>query len=160
MKFSKVDASWLACAVDTDGHVGMKLQKVKIMKGGKTYDYEYVLPLLGFSNTHPGIVKHFAELIESKYHESKEGKPYEHKYKHSTVTSSSEKLSQLLIQILPYMIAKKDRANYVLNFCKFKLANPGDHSTKSNRRQEEDLRWYEEYSIKYPNKRRNRGRIP
>lgn len=156
IELNEIEKAWLACAVDTDGHVGMKLQKQK--QKGRTY--EYVVPLLGFSNTHAGIVIYFAGLIEAKYHESRLPKPYDHKYKHSTITSSSEKVKQILTQIIPYMIVKKDRAIYVLNFCNFKLDNPGDHSAKSDRRQKEDLKWLEEYKKEYPSKRRNRGRVP
>ncbi len=153
---SETERPWLACAVDTDGHVGMKLQRQK--QRGKRY--AYVVPQFGFSNTHEGITKHFAELIKSKYHESKEGNPYNHKYKFSTITAHSEKVKQLITQILPYLIVKRERAIYVLNFCEHKLANPGDHSTKSRRRQDQDLFWLEEYQKNYPNKRRNRGRVP
>ena len=153
--FLETEKAWLACAIDTDGFVGLKKQKVKHHKGGRVYIYNYILGIIGFSNTDPKIVKEFARLIQAKSYDGKENKPYDKKYKASTATTNAKKIKHILMQIMPYLITKKKRAEYVLDFVIYKLDNPGDHSMRSSRN-EKDLRWLKDYQEKYSNKRTNR----
>jgi len=148
MSLTQSDRVWLACAIDTDGHIGLKLQRVTRHKKGKKYSYTYVLPQLGFANTHEGVVKKFAGLIQAKYHKGKQSKPYDSHFIYRTITSKTINIEKILNQILPYIIVKNERALYTLNFCKYKLARPRDHSSKSNQN-EPDLAWYTQYILKF-----------
>lgn len=153
----ETEKAWLACAIDTDGFVGMKIQKVKKARTEtEYYHYSYVMGMVGFSNTDLAIVEEFGRLIDSKVHTNKQNKPYDEKFKSSTVTMRARKIVDILEQVIPYLITKKDRALYVLGFCKFKIENPGDHSSASTR-SKKDLTWYETYRLKYPNSRSNRS---
>lgn len=153
---SEIDRVWLACAIDCDGHVGMKLQKQ--IKKGKTY--EYVIPIFGFSNTSHPLTSRFGEIINTKVHSMKEGKPYDHKRTNTCATHSTQKVYDLLVQIMPYIIAKRKRAEYVLAFCKHKLASPGHHGKGRSERLDKDLEWLKEYQRLYPRHRRNRTENP
>ncbi|MBU0846838.1 hypothetical protein KKH23_06565 [Patescibacteria group bacterium] len=153
---SKLEAVWLACAVDCDGHVGMKLQQSK--RKGK--NYEYALPLLGFSNTSNPMARQFGKLIESKVHPLKEVYPYEKKKINRTSTSGTRKIKSLLEQIIPHMIAKRKRAEFVLAFCNHKLSAPGDHRKGRSDRLDKDLEWFREYQELFPSHKRNRREDP
>jgi len=153
---SETEKIWLACAIDCDGHVGMKLSK-QIQKGKR---YEYVVPQFGFSNTSLPLASRFGELIKYKVSTVTEGKPYDHKRTNTCVTHNTQKIHDLLVQIMPYIIAKRKRAEYVLAFCKHKLASPGNHGKGRSDRLEEDLRWLKEYQELYPSHRRNRTENP
>lgn len=156
MELSEPEKAWLACAVDTDGHIGLKLQSASRHKGGKIYHYKYVMPIIGFSNTHEGIVDKFSKLIEAKPYKSKQGKPYEKRPIFRVSTQNTRKIYEILIQILPYLIAKKERASFAYTFCHYKLDNPGDHTQKSSRN-EADLEWLETYRSQFSSKKTNRG---
>ena len=153
---SEIDKSWLACAIDCDGHVGIKLQKQK-QKGIK---YEYVIPLIGFSNTSISMANKFGEIISAKVHSIKQGKPYDHRRTNTCVTHGTKKIRKILEQIIPYMIAKRKRADFVLAFCEHKLSIPGDHGKGKSSRLHDDLKWLREYRELFPSHRRNRIEDP
>ena len=151
------ERAWLACAIDCDGHVGIKLQKQK--QKGKIY--EYVMPLIGFSNTSPPLTDRFGELIDSKiHHNRKQSRPYEEKRISKTSTQGTKKIKAILEQIIPYMIAKRKRAEFVLEFCNHKLSTPGDHGRGRSARLNEDLKLLQEYQELFPSHRRNRTEDP
>lgn len=153
---SETEKVWLACALDCDGHIGMKLQR-QVQKGK---EYEYVLPQFGFSNTSHPMASRFGELINQKVHSMKEGKPYEDKRISRCATHNTKKIHDLLEQIMPYIIAKRKRAVYVLAFCKHKLKTPGNHGKGKSDRLVEDLKWLVKYQELYPRHRRNRTENP
>ena len=153
---SEIEKVWLACAINTDGHVGMKLSKQK--QKGKIY--EYVVPQFGFSNTSYPLASRFGELIEYKVSTMTEGKPYAHKRTNKCTTHNTQKIHDLLIQIMPYIIAKRKRAEYVLGFCKHKLASPAHHGKGRSERLDKDLELLKEYQRLYPSHRRNRTEDP
>ena len=153
---SETEKVWLGCAIDCDGHVGMKLQP-QIQKGKR---YEYVLPEFGFSNTSQPLTARFGELINYKVSTHGQGKPYEHKRINRCTTHGTQKIHDLLEQIMPYIIAKRKRAEYVLAFCRHKLASPAHHGKGRSARLDEDLKWLEEYQELYPSHRRNRTENP
>ena len=153
---SEIERVWLACAIDCDGHVGMKLQR-QVQKGK---EYEYVIPQLGFSNTSRPLAERFGELIKYKVSIVKEGNPYDHKRTNKCTTHNTQKIHDILEQIIPHIIAKRKRAEYVLLFCKHKLKTPGNHGPGRSERLVEDLKWLVQYQELYPRHRRNRKENP
>lgn len=136
------ESVWLACAIDTDGHVGIKHQKQVRKTQYGIYYYNYYLPQIGFGNTHKGITERFACLIDAKVSRSSPPAKKEWKRKYNTVTFDTIKIKTILEEIIPYLIVKQERGKLVLEFCNYRLSNPGDHSTKTTRN---DRGWYEKY---------------
>ena len=118
--------------------------------------YEYVLPQFGFSNTSQPLTARFGELINFEEYPN----PYGGKIIYRVVTHNTQKIHDILEKIIPFMIAKRKRAKYVLAFCKHKLASPGHHGKGRSERLEEDLRWLKKYQELYPSHRRNRTENP
>lgn len=138
---TKSDAVWLACAIDTDGYGGIKRHKFKV----KGYSYIYYLPAIGFSNSHRGIVEHFAKLIDGHVPPAFGPGVKGTKMKHSTNTHSTKKIKKILEKIIPYLIVKRERAEFILAYCNHRLATPGDHGRGISDRIKEDKLWYGEY---------------
>jgi len=130
------DRVWLACAIDTDGWVSLKEQKQ--MSKGKSYTY--YLTFIGFHNNNREIVEKFAKLIDGKVHPNR-GK---NRVSWTTVISNREKVTKILEEILEYLIVKKDRAEYLIAYNQFRSDNPGDHTDKSTRI-DQDKAWWERY---------------
>ena len=126
-------AVWIACAVDTDGHVGIKAQSVQ--KGR----YVYYLPRIGFGNSHRGIVEHFGKIIGVTPPPTTPDKM------NRVLLCNTKKVKKILEFIIPHLIVKKERAEYVLAYCNHRLSKPGDHGPGESPRHREDKEWYNEY---------------
>ena len=138
------DRVWLACAIDTDGWLAIKRQK----QTSKGKSYTYYLTFIGFHNNNREIVEKFARLIGGKVYPSRG----EHKVSWTTQTTNRGKVTEILEEILEYLIVKKDRAEYLIAYNQFRSDNPGDHTDKSTR-VDQDKAWYEEYRQLFsPNK--------
>jgi len=146
---SAVDATWLACAIDTDGFISIKRQSTKAT--GRTY--VVYLPQVGFGNNSKEIVEHFGNLIKAKPHKTSLIKPYTDRYHWNVYTTNTENILTLLQNCLPYLIVKKAKAEFIIKYCKFRLSNPGDHSMKSSRTNE-DHDWWEEFGKLFPTQNR------
>lgn len=145
--FSKSDRMWLACAIDCDGYVGMKKQP-----SGK--EYIYIIPSLGFTNTCKPLVERVADLIGSKTHTYRTGEKKRLCY--LTRIHSSINIRIILKQIIPHLIAKKERAQLILAFCNHKLSKPAHHGPGKSERLKEDNEWFLKYNKLYPYYKRNK----
>lgn len=101
MTWQEIEKVWLACAIDTDGWIGI----AKTPYG--------LTPRIRIYNTHLGFVQHAAKLIHRKIkidirvtnHPNGSRKPC---YR---VDISGKPCVSILKEILPYLIIKKERAN-------------------------------------------------
>lgn len=132
----------MACAIDTDGWVSLKEQKQK--QKGKVYIY--YLTFIGFRNNNREIVEKFAKLIGAKTHPNRNEK---YGTSWTTVMGDRKKVTKILEEILEYLIVKKERAEYLIAYNKFRLENPGDHGDKSTR-VDLDKKWWERYRQLFP----------
>jgi len=98
----------------------------------------------------------FAKLIDSKTHENR-SKRYGNSY--ITDRGSTKKVQEILEEVIDYMIVKKDKAEYILDYCRFRHANPGDHSTKTSRLEKDEI-WYKKYHELFPSRAREGPGVP
>lgn len=141
------DRVWLACAIDTDGYVGIKDHRFK----RRERRYRYFLPAIGFGNSHRGLTEHFGKIIgvatPPPPHDAG-GKPH-YKKMNRVQLHNTKKIKKILEDIIPYLIAKKERAEYVLAYCNHRLDAPGDHGPSKSARHQEDEKWYNEYASRF-----------
>ena len=133
------DRVWLACAIDTDGWISIKSQKQT--QNNSKYKYKYYIPWIGFHNNNKEIVDKFANLID--------GKTYVNRYKSFRKSYTTEKgntkiVKTILEDVLEFLIVKRRKAEYIIEYCNFRLSYPGDHSSTSSR-QNLDEEWYHDF---------------
>lgn len=124
---SNLDATWLACAIDTDGHISIQKRKNKVK--GKLYDI--CLPEIGFTNNNYDISKKFGDFFQIK--------PCLCKYTWRVYTHNTKKIMETLTECLPYLIVKKEKAGLMIEYCKFRLRKQNVYG-----RYEKDLLFYDE----------------
>ena len=124
---SDVDAAWLACAIDTDGH--LSIQKRKNKSKGKLYDI--CMPEIGFTNNDYDISKKFGDFFQVK--------PCLYRHSWRVFAHNTNRILETLTECLPYIIVKRQKAGLMIEYCKFRLRNRNVYN-----RYEKDLLFYDE----------------
>lgn len=110
-----VEKAWLACFVDTDGGIAMKRSTYMGTDGTVSYNgYQY---RLFFTNSDRLILDRVAELVGEKVRAvrpSRDGSHYGKKEMYSVFVHRAVKVYSILRQITPFLIAKKEKAMFVM----------------------------------------------
>lgn len=111
---SEVDASWLACAVDGEGTIGIWRQKNPKSVSG--YTYKAIVQIV---NTHFEFVAHARSLVDGYVTIDQHPKNVNPKHRvcYRALVSQRAVLG-LLEQISPYLIIKQRQAEFVKQFCR------------------------------------------
>jgi hypothetical protein len=124
-------AAW---SIAWEGHIGFHRIRNKKAKNG------YLIgPNIGISNTNEELLKNFRDMVGMGriYRSSKQ------KGKRSTVFQwriwNQEHAEEFLSAILPFLPAKKDRAEAVLDFVRSRRLN-GNHHTRGRPYTEEEIK--------------------
>lgn len=112
-----VDASWLACAYDSEGTITIG----KHIKNGKTVYY----PSMAISNTNLDYIKHVKELMNYDKVNicMKDSKMLNRAKVYSLAICGQDCIYERLTDIMPFLIIKKQRAQEVLKLIESKRAN-------------------------------------
>lgn len=111
MKLTEKQASvWIACALDTDGNIGVH---VRNWRNGKPVG---IMPVIQFSGNYIDLVVTFKELTKTpnKITTSVNRSGTECHHVRST---KKEIILEILARCLPYLVAKKKQAELVMEFC-------------------------------------------
>ena len=106
-KLNEVEKSWLACAIDGEGYLGLRTTGVK----REQYSRFMV------ANTDYKFIKKVSKLTSTKITAQKQSKGHLGKKIVYWVTVNKHKnVSDILKQILPYLIIKKKKAKRIITF--------------------------------------------
>lgn len=115
---SIAERTWLAAAIDCDGNISL----VKRMRHDLANKFN-LLPYLQFSNTNKKLVQEFInrtfpnELKISTIWRAEKSRG-KHKDKHCAQITQMPLTYSLLVAIEPYLIAKREQANNIIEFIK------------------------------------------
>lgn len=111
---TEVDKAWLACALDTDGSVHFK-QYSYSYPSGVTYS---VYPRnISFHNTDKAFMEHITNLLDEpltiiKPHNAHKGGKLLYRIR----IARTRQLYEILSQIIPYLIIKRNKAEEICQF--------------------------------------------
>ncbi len=106
-KLNDVERSWLACAIDGEGYLGIRTT------GPKRNQYSRFM----VANTDYKFIKKVSKLTGSKITTQRQSKGHLGKKTVYWVTVNKHKdVSNILKQILPYLIIKKKKAGRIISF--------------------------------------------
>lgn len=108
---SESEATWLACAVDGEGYIGL-YHETPMPGKWPTVNVSVI-------NTDRRFVDYAARLMSGfirTYPQTSKSSHYGNKDLHRAEIKGHRMVLALLKQIEPYLIIKRDKANYVMNF--------------------------------------------
>ena len=119
------EAQWLACAIDSEGCIGIWRQR----DGKHASGFKY-RPAVQITNTNFDYLAHARSLIDGYVVVDQHPKNVNPKHKVCYRANVNQRaVLGLLEQISPYLIIKKRQAEFVMQFCKAThAALVGDHS--------------------------------
>ncbi len=147
VKFTDVQAAWLAALIDGEGSVGIWRQK-RAESVGQPYKYNGIIAI---SNTNFDLIARIKEVVKLCYactDRSPKKRGYKTLY---TLRVSNRAVPSVLRQVLPHLIVKKRQAELVLRYYEAVHTSPV--------RSAEDHTLYEYFwrEAKKLNKRGNHG---
>lgn len=107
LSYSELEKTWLACAIDTDGTIGIE-----------TAHEGFISPYMSFSNTKKVLVDHFHELSKPPVTVSIQHHPQHEQWNElwSVKVRRAPWLYAFLKEIKPYLIAKAEQASLSMQF--------------------------------------------
>lgn len=139
-----VDTVWLACAIDGEGNVGLTNSK------GSSFSNHYA-PVIKITNTKKEFVEKASEIM--KINLSYIMRSYKDGWKelYATVTGKQSKVKAVLIEVLPFLIIKREQAKLVLEWIQIRENSYLGKGIRGGSRSERETEIYNE--LKELNKR-------
>jgi len=121
---SEIEKAWLAGLIDADGSVGINKHKLK----WKDNPWTHFHPIIQICNTNKTLLEYAKLIMDHKnriYKKTVASSTDKHNIQHKKPVYSLKVLSisdceHVLLQILPYLIVKKQQAKLLLDFLSFK----------------------------------------
>jgi len=104
---SRVDLTWLACAIDGEGHIGLTRMAEPRNRRGFS-----LIPVVTIGNTSREFIEYFVLLAGGKIRFEKRNKHNEKSLYRASIYAN--RIRQLLPTILPYLIIKRKQATLLL----------------------------------------------
>ena len=107
-ELSEVEKSWLACFIDTDGGIHIEHRECR----DHTPSHKWVQIRIYFVNTDRNLIEQASKLTEKPVRVMThfEGQHYGSKPVFRVVVTKNSEVEFLLSQVIPYLIAKRDKA--------------------------------------------------
>jgi len=126
----RLDKVYLACAIECEGHISLQY-------GRKTYNKDngdlaiQILPRVGFTNKDDLLTEKVVRISKAHNIGCHVGSDCRLNGCKQTLWNGMKRVKSLLEFILPELLAKKERAEIVLEFINSRLSNPNIHEPYS-----------------------------
>jgi len=108
---SDIDSAYLAGIIDGEGSIGLS----KLNRKGRTF----ISPVITITNTSKNLVDKVSSIYPNGTWRTRQ-RSYKNKPINEWVLNKTNNVADLLQQIIPHLSAKLDKANLVLDFCKYR----------------------------------------
>ncbi len=138
-----IDKRYIAGFIDGEGYISVVKHKDTRLKRGYT-----LFPIFRITNSNKEALEKINEFVKGDIRSNGRDRNSNHKQVYRIEVIKLERIKEILKEIKPYLIIKKQQAELMINFC--------------NRRLKADVKNYTEDDFKFPelfSKLNKRGRV-